>query len=273
MSLVDIFSSLKKLAALLIFIVILAASTILFFELFVAGPTNLPMFFDRLVEISLVFIFTLAALFFLRRIKTVLTPRIGLQVATILQFLSMGTAILIMTFIILGYFDVSLSTLLTSAGIITVTIGLIISTFVGGILSGALVFTTHQLKIGEDVMVNNVPGKVIDMTALVMRIRTDVGQITIPNSAVASGGVIITSVRKPEPAFESRLPYLVGDRVVTLYKNEEGIVKELTAFHTTILLDSGREIAFLNNSVLSGVVPIAKITGPPTKTQEKESPT
>ena len=96
---------------------------------------------------------------------------------------------------------------MTSAGIITVTVGLIISTFVGGILSGALVFTTHQLKIGEDVMVNNVPGRVIDMTALVMRIRTDVGQITIPNSAVASGGVIITSVRKPEPAFESRLPY------------------------------------------------------------------
>jgi hypothetical protein len=93
-----------------------------------------------------------------------------------------------------------------------------------------------------------------------MRIRTDVGQITIPNSAVASGGVIITSVRKPEPAFESRLPYSIGDRVVTLYKNEAGTVKELTAFHTTILLDSGGEIVFLNNSILSGTVAIAKIT-------------
>ena len=84
-------------------------------------------------------------------------------------------------------------------------------------------------------------------------------KITIPNSAVASGGVIITSVRKPESAFESRLPYSVGDRVVTLYKNEAGTVKELTAFHTTILLDSGGEIVFLNNSVLSGTVAIAKI--------------
>ena len=267
------FSSLKKLAALIIFIVILAASTILFFEFFVAGPTNLPTFFHRLADISLVFVFTLAAIFFLRRIKTLLTPRIGLQVATILQFLSMGVAILIMTFIILGYFDVSLTTLLASAGIITVTVGLIISTFVGGILSGALVFTTHQLKIGEDVMVNNVPGKVIDMTALVMRIRTDVGQITIPNSAVASGGVIITSVRKPEPAFESRLHYAVGDRVITSYLNEQGTVKELTGFHTTVLLDSGKEIVFLNNSVLSGAVPIAKITGTTNQTPEKLSPT
>ena len=255
-----IFSSLKKLAAFMLFIVVLAGSTIFFFELFVAGPSNLPMFFGRLVKISLVFIFTLTALFFLRRIKAILTPRIGLQLATLLQFLSMGTAILIMAFIILGYFNVSLTTLLTSAGIITITVGLIISTFVGGILSGALVFTTHQLKIGEDVMVNNVPGRVIDMTALVMRIRTDVGQITIPNSAVASGAVIITSVRKPEPGFESRLTYSVGDRVATLYKNEEGTVKEITAFHTTILLDSGNELVFLNNSVLSGIVAIAKIT-------------
>jgi small-conductance mechanosensitive channel len=273
MSLASLFSSLKKLAAFMLFIVILAASTILFFELFVAGTINLPSFLHRLVDISLVFIFTVTAMFFLRRIKTLLTPRIGLQIATILQFLSMGIAILVMFFVVLGYFNVSLSTLLTSAGIITVTVGLIISTFVGGVLSGALVFTTHQLKIGEDVMVNNVPGKVVDMTALVMRIRTDVGQITIPNSAVASGGVIITSVRKPDPEFESRLHYVVGDRVITSYMNEQGTVKELTGFHTTILLDSGKEIVFLNNSVLSGTVAIAKISGTPNQTPEKASPT
>ncbi len=272
MSLASLFSSLKKLAAFILFIVILAASTILVFELFVAGPINLPAFFHRLVDISLVFVFTLTAIFFLRRIKTLLTPRIGLQIATILQFLSMGIAILVMFFVVLGYFNVSLSTLLTSAGIITVTVGLIISTFVGGLLSGALVFTTHQLKIGEDVMVNNVPGKVIDMTALVMRIRTDVGQITIPNSAVASGGVILTSVRKPDSAFESRLHYGVGDRVITSYLNEQGTVKELTSFHTTVLLDSGKEIVFLNNSVLSGTVAIAKISGTPNQRPEKSSP-
>ncbi len=268
-----ILDSIRKLAAFLIFIVVLAAITILLFELFVAGPTNLPNFFHRLVDISLVFIFTIAAIFFLRRIKTLLTPRIGLQVATILQFLSMGVAILIMTFIILSYFNVSLSTLLTSAGIISVTVGLVISTFVGGLLSGALVFTTYQFKIGEDVMVNNVPGKVIDMTALVMRIRTDVGQITIPNSAVASGGVIITAVRNPESTFESRLHYTVGDRVITSYLNEQGTVKELTGLHTTVLLDSGKEITFLNNSVLSGAVAIAKINQTPTQSQQNTSST
>jgi small-conductance mechanosensitive channel len=268
---VGIINSFKKLVAFIIFIVIAAAALITIFELFVAEPTNLPIFFARLANTSIVFAFSAVALYFLSHVKHLLTPRIGLQVASILQFLLMSVALLIMAFVILGFFDVTPSTLLTSAGIISITAGLIISTFVGGILSGALVFTTYQFKIGDDVMVNSVPGKVTDMTALVMRIRTDVGQITIPNSAIASGGVIVTSVRKPELTQENRLPYVVGDRVLTSYRNEEGTIKEVTAFHTTVLLDSGREIRFLNNSVLSGAVAIAKIILPQ-QTAERTAP-
>ena len=55
-----------------------------------------------------------------------------------------------------------------------------------------MVFTNYKFKVGDNVIVNNIPGKIIEMTALVMRIQTDVGKITIPNSAIASGGVIIT---------------------------------------------------------------------------------
>ncbi len=254
-----ILDSLKRLAAFMIVMIILAASTVALFEFLIVGPTNLPNFIEQIINVTIVFIFSAIGLFYLRRVKLLLTPRIGLQAATILQFLMMGIAFLVIIFSVLSIFNVTLSTLLASAGIISITVGLIISTFVGGILSGALVFTTYRFKMGEDVMVNNMPGKVTDMTALVMRIRTDVGQITIPNSAIASGGVIITSIRKPEPEQESRLPYVVGDRVITSYRNEEGTVKEITAFHTTVLLDSGNEITFLNNSVLIGAVPIAKI--------------
>ena len=261
----SILGSLKKLVAFLFFIVILAISTSLILAL-IAEPTNLPFFLQQLADTIIVFVFGLTALILLFRAKSLLIPHLGLQAATILQFLFLGLTVVVMTFVTLGIFGVPISTLLTSAGIISVTVGLIISTFVGGILSGALVFTTYQFKIGEDVMVNNVPGKVTDMTALVMRIRTDVGQITIPNSAIASGGVIISSVRKPEATQETRLHYVVGDRIITSYRNEEGIVKEITAFHTTVVLDSGKEIEFLNNSVLSGFVAIAKIKRPPSPT-------
>ncbi len=265
-TLAGIITSLKKLAVFLILIIVLAVSTILVFELFVAEPINLPIFLRNLGQITIVFGFSLTAIYFLSRVKILLMTRIGLQAATILQFVLLAIALLVMTFGILEILGVSLSTLLTSAGIISVTVGLIISTFVGGLLSGALVFTTYQFKVGDDVMVNNIPGKVTDMTALVMRIRTDVGQISIPNSAIASGGVIITAMRKPDLTQESRLHYSVGDRVITSYRYLEGTVKELTVFHTTVALDSGVEITFLNNSVLSGAVAIARIsqkTSPP----------
>ena len=262
-----IITSLKKLAAFLIIIVFLAAGTLVVFELFIVEPVNLPMFFRQLGQTIIVLAFWLTAIYLIaRRVKPLLTPHIGLQAATILQFIMLVIAVLVMTFGILGIVGVSPAALLTSAGIISVTVGLIISTFVGGLLSGALVFTTYQFKVGEDVMVNNMPGKVTDITVLVMRIRTDVGQITIPNSAIASGGVIITAICKPEATQETRLHYVVGDRVITSYMNEQGTVKEISAFHTTVLLDSGKEITFLNNSVLSGAVAIAKIT-------QKSSPT
>ncbi len=251
--------SLKRLTLFLTFVTLLAVSTIYIFDLAIVAPINLPTLISQAVDIIIILVFWLTAILILRRLKPLLTPHLGSQAATILQYVMVGVAVTIMTFGILNTLGVSAQALLTSAGIISVTVGLIISTFVGGILSGALIFATHRIKVGDDIMVNNIPGKVIEMTALVIRIRTDVGQMSIPNSAIASGGVIVTAMLKPETAIESRIHYTVGDRVITSYMPGEGTVTELTAFHTTVLLDSGREITFLNTSVLSGAVAVAKI--------------
>jgi small-conductance mechanosensitive channel len=181
-------------------------------------------------------------------------------------------AVLVTSFGVLHTLGVSPESLLAGAGIATITIGLIISTFVGGILSGALVFSTHSFRVGDDVLINNIPGTIIDMTALVTKIRTDVGQMSIPNSAIASGAVIMVTIHKHESKSLSRLPYAIGDRVISMYMNEEGVVRELTPLHTVIVLDSGRELTFLNNSVLSGAVAIAKIAqakGVQPQTKEK----
>ncbi len=254
-----IISSLRKLVVFIVLVVVLAGITVAFFELFVVDATNLSDPLDLIGDISIVFAFMIIAIYLITHVKRLLSPHVGVQAATIAQYLLVGLAVTVTMFVILGFFGVTLSALLTSAGIISVTVGLIISTFVGGILSGALVFTTYKFKIGDDVMVNNMPGKVSDMTALVMRIRTDMGQITIPNSAIASGGVIVTAVVPPLERQESRLPYSVGDRVATTFRNEEGIITGVTAFHTTILLDSGKEMTFINNSIFTGAVVVAKI--------------
>jgi small-conductance mechanosensitive channel len=252
--------SFKRFTILLTFLIILGFSTIYIYDLFVAATINLPTFLTQVFRIILILGFGLTIILLLRQAKPFMTKRIGNQAATILQFSIGAISVLVMSFGVLHTIGVSPETLLTSAGIISITMGLVISTFVGGILAGALVFTTHRFKVGDTVLVNNIPGKVLDITALVTVIRTDVGQMSIPNSAIASGTVIITAIHKFEAKSESRLPYSIGDRVVTTYMNGEGLVKELTPLHTTILLDSGKELTFLNNSILAGTVAIAKIT-------------
>ncbi len=252
--------SFKRFFILLTFVMILGISTIYIFDLFVAAPINMPIFLKQAFRIILILGFWLTIILLLRHATPFLTASIGTQAATVLQFSIGAIAVLVMSFGVLHTLGVSPETLLMGAGITSITIGLIISTFVGGILAGALVFTIHQFKVGDNVIVNNIPGKVTDITALVTRIRTDVGQMSIPNSAIASGAVIITAVHKYDAKSQSRLPYSVGDRVITTYMNEEGVIRELTPLHTTLLLDSGKELTFLNNSILAGTVAIAKIT-------------
>ncbi len=253
-------NSFKRFAVFLSFLIIVGFSTIYLFDLFVAAPINPPTFLVQAVRIILILGFWLTVIVLLRQAKTFMTNRVGNQAATILQFSIGAISVLVMSFGVLHTLGVSPETLLTGAGIASITIGLVISTFVGGILAGALVFTTHKFKVGDSVIVNNIPGKVADITALVTVIRTEVGQMSIPNSAIASGAVIITAIHKYEEKSLSRLPYTMGDRVFTTYMNEEGTIKELTPLHTKIQLDSGKELTFLNNSILAGTVAVAKIT-------------
>ncbi|HVP16544.1 MAG TPA: hypothetical protein VMT42_04185 [candidate division Zixibacteria bacterium] len=83
---------------------------------------------------------------------------------------------------------------------------------------------------------------------------------TDPNTAIVQGGVIVTTFPASEAIVRSRLPYSQGDGVCTTYMNEQGVVRELTPFCTRIRLDSGKELTFLNSSVLTGSVAVAKIS-------------
>ena len=259
--LASLVASFKRFAAVLVFLIVMAVSAIYLSDLFLATPTNLFTFSRQAFRILLIVGFWLAVLLIVQRAKPFMTARIGVPAATVLQFFIGAMAVLVMSFGVFNTLGVSPENLLAGAGIASITIGLVISTFVGGVISGALVFTTHTFRVGDDVLVNNIPAKIIDMTTLVTKVRTDVGQISIPNSAIASGSVMIVAVHKHESKSLSRLPYSIGNRVVSTYMAGEGTVKELTPIHTVVLLDSGKELTFLNNSVLSGSVAIARISG------------
>ena len=263
--------SFQRLVTYLVATLILTIIILILFHQFVAGPISLSKLIEQAVQIIIVLTaFSLSAVI-IRRFKPLLSQRVGIQITIIMQAVLLTVAVIVATFGVFSILKFSVTTLLASAGILSITAGLIISTFVGSLLSGFMVFTTYQFEEGDSVIVNNVPGKVTEMTALVMRIQTDVGQITVPNSAIATGAVIITSQRKYEPLKEGRLHYNVGDRVITSFMNEQGKVKEVTPLHTIIDLDSGKEITFLNSSILSGAVVMARITQAQKETEKKSA--
>ena len=259
-SLSYIISSAKRFTIAVVLLAISSVGTLLLYDLFVQTPINLPDFVDEAIRIMVIVGFWLAILIVIRRSKTVIAHHFGDQSATVIQIFLGSITLLVMVFELLHVLGVSPESLLTGAGIASITIGLVISTFVGSTLSGALVFATHRFKVGDNVMVNNVPGKITKITALATRVRTDIGQMAIPNGAIASGAVLITKIQPYETVSHSRLPYVQGDRVVTTYMPGEGTVKEITPLHTRILLDSGKELTLLNNSILAGSVAVAKIT-------------
>ena len=196
----------------------------------------------------------------IRRSKHLLSKHVGVHAATIFQFFMILTTGIVMIFTFLHILQVSPSNLLIGGGIVTIVFGLVISTFVGNILAGTLVLMIHPFKVGDTIMVNNIPCKVEEITSLVTKVKNDFGgRIAIPNTAIMQGSVIVTSFSGHDVDVVSRLPYAKGDRIYTTYLNQEGVVTELTPFHTRILLDSGKEVTFLNTSVLTGNVAVARI--------------
>ncbi|MEM3774774.1 MAG: mechanosensitive ion channel [Candidatus Bathyarchaeia archaeon] len=95
--------------------------------------------------------------------------QIGVQATTIQQFLLGAIAVLVIFLGVLHTLGIPAESLLVGATIASITIGLIILTFVGNILSGVFVFTTRSFRVGDDVMVNNIPGKIVTMTPIVTK--------------------------------------------------------------------------------------------------------
>ena len=175
-------------------------------------------------------------------------------------------ASIIMIFTILHILQVSPSSLLIGEGVISIVFGLIISTSVGNLLAGSFVLMTRPYDIGDTILINNIPCKVEKITSLTTRVKNDFGGlISIPNTAIMQGSIIVTSFNDSQVDVVSRLPYATGDRIYTTYLNQEGVVIDITPFHTRIILDSGKELTFLNTSVLTGSVAVARISYPQKK--------
>jgi small-conductance mechanosensitive channel len=254
-------SSIKRFALIIVLLTVVAFGLVFAYDQLFAAQVHLTMMIHQTVRTLIVVSFGLIIALFIRHSKVLLSKHVGVHLATIFQFFMILVVGIVVIFTSLDIFQVSPTTLLVGGGIASIVIGLVISTFVGNILAGTLVLMTRPFSIGDTVMVNNIPGRVEEITAMVTRIRNDIGGlVVIPNTAIMQGGVIVTTFPASEEIVRRRLPYSQGDRVYTTYMNEQGVVRELTAFYTKIQLDSGKELTFLNSSVLTGSVAVAKIS-------------
>jgi small-conductance mechanosensitive channel len=253
-------SSLKRFVFTVAALVVLTLISAYLFDQLIAEQIGLSGLFHQTGRALIVVIFGSLIILSIRRSKDVLSKHVGVHPATVFQFFMILAVSIVMIFAFLHIFDVSPSSLLIGGGIVSIVFGLVVSTFVGNILAGTLVLMTHPFKVGDTVLVNNVPGRVEEITAMATKVKNDVGgRIVIPNTAIMQGGVIITSFSGHEADVVVRLPYDPGDRIYTTYLNQEGVVTELTSFYTKILLDSSKELTFLNTSVLTGNVAVARV--------------
>jgi small-conductance mechanosensitive channel len=166
-------------------------------------------------------------------------------------------------FALLDTLHVPPDNLLLGGGIVSIVIGLVVSTLFGNIISGALMLTTFPFRIGDIVLVNNIPGRIEEITSLYTRISTNSGSDTvIPNSAIVSGTTSISRLPTDPNAISTRLHFAVGDRIYTSYVGGEGTVLEITPYSTRVLLDSGRDAMIPNTSIFTGMVQIAKLREP-----------
>jgi small-conductance mechanosensitive channel len=253
-------NSLKRFALIIAILIVVGSSVVYVVnQLFPEESTT--MLTQETVRTLIIVSFGLMIVFFIRRSKPLLSKHVGDHLALVFQFFMILVVGIVVAFSSLDIFHVSPTTLLVGGGIASIVIGLVISTFVGNILAGTLVLITRPFSVGDAVVVNNIPGKVEEITTMVTRIRNDIGGIVvIPNTAIMQGGVVVTTFPASEETVRRRLPYSQGDRVYTTYMNEQGVVKELTPFITKIQLDSGKELTFLNSSVLTGSVAVARIS-------------
>ncbi|HMA06170.1 MAG TPA: mechanosensitive ion channel domain-containing protein [Methanomicrobiales archaeon] len=252
--------SLKRLTLVFLVLMVLAAGTLLFYGSFIREPTNLPGFLDISIKIAIIGAFWLANLFLLRRVMPTIKENVGEQAATTIETILVVIAGIVLIFALLSTLGISPENLLVGAGIASITMGVIVSSFMSNVLSGILVVAAHKLRPGDEVIVCDTDGTITEITAMVTRVRTEKGDIALSNSGIASGLVVVTKIHSHEMAAHGKLPYSEGDRIVINYVEGEGTVTEITPFHTTLLLDSGEELAFLNSSVLTGEVAVARIT-------------
>ena len=116
--------TLQRLIFYLLVTLLLTIGILYVFHQFIAQPISLSKLFEEAVNVIIGILAWLAAAVIIRRFKPIVAQRMGEQAATIVQYVMLAIATLILMFGILKFINVSAAALLAGAGIISITAGL-----------------------------------------------------------------------------------------------------------------------------------------------------
>lgn len=174
-------------------------------------------------------------------------------VAAIVRATSYGLIGFIVLLHILSLFNINLTPLLASAGVVGVGIGLGAQSIFKDMINGIFILVEDQYNVGEVVTIAGLKGTVEDLTLRLTRLRDGDGTLyVIPNSQIASVANFsrdYSIASLPVSVDASANP----DRVMALLRKVAGEVRSDSAFKQVIIADpdilgvdkiNGREVIY-----------------------------
>ena len=198
-----------------------------------------------LAVLLLAFVLQRIVIFFVGRMQRLANRQVGNSqrasqlrtMAAILRATSYSAIGFIVLLHVLSIFNINLTPLLASAGVVGVGIGLGAQSIFKDMLNGIFILVEDQYNVGEVVKIAGMSGTVEDLSLRVTKLRDGDGTLHfIPNSQIA------TVSNQSRDYSVASLPVSVDasaapDRVMALLRKLAGEVRQDPAFREVILLD------------------------------------
>src|SRR6476620_9708029 len=133
--------------------------------------------------------------------------------------------------------------LLASSAVIGIVVGFASQRTLGNFVAGLLIAFTQPLRLGDDVVIESIEGKVEEIGLIYTFVRTENGdRLVIPNEKLASDTIRNSTIRSREKVAEISLQVPLGkdlaaivDRLKTLAADGEVFVSELSGDATLVV--------------------------------------
>ena len=133
--------------------------------------------------------------------------------------------------------------LLASSGVIGIVVGFASQRTLGNFVAGLLIAFTQPLRLGDDVVIEGIEGRVEEIGLIYTFVRTENGdRLVIPNEKLASDTIRNSTIRSREKVAEISLQVPLGqdlgavvDRLRTIAGDGEVFVSDLSGNATVVV--------------------------------------